>query len=62
MLSFINDNSLPQGSILAPVLSDIFVDGMDSGIEYIHGKFGNDTKLGSVVDTLEGRDASHSDL
>lgn len=47
-----------QRSVLGPVLFNIFVSNLDSGIECTLIKFMDDTRLSDVVDMLEGRDAT----
>ncbi|KAJ7407696.1 hypothetical protein WISP_125175 [Willisornis vidua] len=59
---FLRFESFSKGSVLGPVLFNIFINYLKDALEEILNKFADNTKLGGAVDSFKGREVLQRDL
>ena len=55
-------SSVPPGSVLGPLLFEIYINDLDENVQGMISKFVDDTKIGGIVDSEEGYQKLQQDL
>lgn len=55
-------SGVPQGSISGLALLNVFINGLEAGIEFTLNEYSHDTKAGGAVDSPEGRGRPYKEM